>query len=231
MNKLIWDKVEERTYETGVDHGVFYRRDKTSGLFDKGYVWNGLTAVTEAPSGAEASTQYADNIEYLNLVSAEKFGATIEAFTYPDEFMYCDGTLELAPGIQVGQQAREMFGFCYRTKVGNALVGQDAGYKLHVVYNALAKPTEKANATINDSPEAMAFSWELTTTPVEIGTVGGVLYRPTAHLTVNSLTANSAALLELETILYGTAGTGDPETGGTNPRMPFPAEFVTLFAS
>lgn len=231
MNKLIWDKPGERRYETGVDRGILFRRDKVTGAYDKGYAWNGLTAVTESPSGAEASPQYADNIKYLNLVSAEEFGATIEAFTYPDEFMFCDGTLELAPGIQVGQQARETFGFHYRTKIGNDLLGMEAGYKLHLVYGALAAPTEKANATVNDSPEAMPFSWELTTTAVDVGTVGGIRYNPTAHLTVSSLAVDAADLAALEVILYGTAGTGDPEVGGIAPRMPMPTEFITLFGA
>jgi hypothetical protein len=232
VNKIIWDKPGERRFESGVDHGVLYRRNKTTGAYDKGYAWNGLTTVTESPSGAEASPQYADNIKYLNLISAEEFAATIEAFTYPDEFAYCDGTLEIAPGVQVGQQARETFGFHYRTKVGNDLVGQDAGYKLHLVYNALAAPTEKTNGTINDSPEANAFSWEVSTTAVEIGTIGGVLYRPTAHVTINSLTVDAADLAALEAILYGTAGTGTGgTTGAIDARMPFPAELVTLFGA
>ena len=231
MSKILWDKPGERRFETGVDHGVLYRRNKTTGVYNLGYAWNGLTAVTEAPSGAEATPMYADNIQYLNLVSVEKFGATIEAFTYPDEFEFCDGTLELAPGIQVGQQARETFGFHYRTKIGNDLVGQDAGYKLHLVYGALAAPTQKARATVNESPEAMPFSWEITTTPVEIGTVGGVTYAPVAHLTVNSMTVSSLDLVALETILYGVDGTGNPATGAVLPRMPFPAELVTLFAA
>lgn len=231
MSKIIWDKTGERTYETGVDHGVLFRRNVTTGAYDKGYAWNGLTTVTESPSGAEASPQYADNMKYLNLVSAEEFGGTIEAFTYPDEFAFCDGTLELAPGVSVGQQARETFGFAYRTKIGNDIVGQDAGYKLHLVYGALASPTEKAYASVNDSPEALPFSWTVTTTPVEVGTIGGIVYRPTALITINSLTANPADLLAFETILYGTAGTGSPETGGVNPRLPLPAEYVTLFAA
>lgn len=229
--KINWDKPGERRYETGVDHGVLYRRDPVTGVYNLGYAWNGLTAVTESPSGAEASPQYADNIKYLNLVSAEEFGATIEAFTYPDEFMFCDGTLELAPGVQIGQQTRETFGFHYRTKIGNDLVGMDAGYKLHLIYGALAAPTEKANATVNSTPEAMPFSWEITTSAVEIGTVGGIVYRPTAHVTISSLTVTPADLTALETILYGTAGTGSPETGGVNPRLPFPAELVALFAA
>ena len=231
MNKIIWDKTGDRTYETGVDHGVLYRRDKTTGEYNLGYAWNGLTTVTESPSGAEASPQYADNIKYLNLVSAEEFGGTIEAFTYPDEFMFCDGTLELAVGVQIGQQARETFGFHYRTKIGNDIVGQDAGYKLHLVYGALAAPTEKAYATVNDSPEALPFSWEITTSPVEVGNVGGINYRPTALVTINSLNVLPADLTALEAILYGTAGTGSPEVGGTLPRLPLPAELVTLFAA
>lgn len=229
--KIQWDKTGERTYETGVDHGILYRRDKVTGEYNLGYAWNGLTTVTESPSGAEASPQYADNIKYLNLVAAEEFGATIEAFTYPDEFMFCDGTLELAPGVQLGQQARETFGFHYRTKVGNDIVGQDAGYKLHLVYGALAAPTEKAHATVNDSPEAMPFSWAVTTSPVEVGTIGAVTYRPTATITINSLTVPPADLEALELILYGTAGTGDPEVGGVAPRMPLPAEINTLFGA
>lgn len=229
--KIKWDQAGERRYETGVDHGVLFRRDPVTGVYNLGYAWNGLTTVTESPSGAEASPQYADNMKYLNLVSVEEFGGTIEALTYPDEFAFCDGTLELAPGVTVGQQARETFGFAYRTKVGNDLVGQDAGYKLHLVYGALAAPTEKAYATVNDSPEAMPFSWEITTTAVEVGTIGEVVYRPTSLVTINSLTVESADLLALEAILYGTAGTGDPEVGGVAPRLPLPAELVTLFGA
>lgn len=229
--KLQWDLPGERTYETGVDHGVLYRRDKVTGVYNLGYAWNGLTTVTESPSGAEASPQYADNMKYLNLVSAEEFGGTIEALTYPEEFGFCDGTLELAPGVLVGQQARETFGFAYRTKIGNDIVGQDAGYKLHLVYGALAAPTEKAYATVNDSPEALPFSWEFSTSAVPIGTIGGINYTPTALVTINSLSVDAADLAALEVILYGTAGTGEPETGGVNPRLPFPAELVTLFAA
>lgn len=231
MPKIAWDKTGERTFETGVDHGVLYRRDAVTGVYNKGYAWNGLTTVTESPSGAEASPQYADNIKYLNLVSAEEYSATIEAFTYPDAFGFCDGSLELAVGVSVGQQTRETFGFSYRTKVGNDIIGQDAGYKLHLVYGALAAPTERTHATVNDSPEAATFSWAISTTPIEIGTIGGVLYRPTATVTINSLTAQPADMSALETILYGVAGTGSPEVGGTAPRMPFPAELVTLFGA
>lgn len=228
--KIKWDKSGERTFETGVDHGILYRRDPVTGAYNLASVWNGLTSVNESPTGAEASAQYADNIKYLNLVSAEEFGATIEAFTYPEEFGFCDGTLELAPGVFVGQQKRETFGFHYRTKVGTD-IDPEAGYKLHLVYGALAAPTEKAYSTVNDSPEAMPFSWEITTTPVEVGVVGGISYRPTALVTINSLTVDEEDLAAIEVILYGTAGTGEPETGGVAARMPLPAELVTLFGS
>lgn len=229
---LIWDKPGERTYETGVDHGVLYRRDPVDGDYDKGYAWNGLTAVTESPSGAEASAQYADNIKYLNLISNEDFSGTIEAFTYPKEFAFCDGTLEIAPGVSVGQQARETFGFSYRTKIGNDLLGQDAGFKLHLVYGALAAPTERAYSTVNDTPEAMPFSWEVSTTPVEIGVIAGKLYRPTALLTLSSLEVDEEPLAELLTILYGTAATtGGTPTPAVQPRLPLPQEIAELFAA
>lgn len=230
-NKILWDEVGARTFETGIDRGVLYRRG-VSGNFDLGYAWNGLTTVTESPSGGEATPMYADNIKYLNLVSVEDFGGSIESYTYPDEFMFCDGTLELAPGVFVGQQARETFGLCYRTKIGNDVVGQDAGYKLHLVYNALATPSERAFSTVNESPEALPFSWEFTTTAVEIGTIGGITYRPTALVTINSLTVDPADLAALEVILYGVAavGGGTP-TPAVEPRLPLPAELVTLFAA
>jgi hypothetical protein len=230
-NKILWDEVGARTFETGIDRGVLYRRTPLTGIFDKGYAWNGLTTVTESPSGGEATPMYADNIKYLNLVSVEDFGGTIESYTYPDEFMFCDGTLELAPGVFVGQQARETFGLCYRTKIGNDVDGQDAGYKLHLVYNALATPSERAFSTVNESPEAMPFSWEFTTTAVEIGTIGGITYRPTALVTINSLTVDPADLAALEVILYGVAATTDPVAAAVEPRLPFPAELVTLFAA
>jgi len=230
--KLKWDQSGERVFETGVDHGVLFRRDPITGDYDLGYAWNGLTGVTESPPGAEASPMYADNIKYLNLISNEEFGGTIEAYTYPPEFAFCDGTLEIAPGVSVGQQARETFGLAYRTKIGNDIVGQDAGYKLHLVYGCLAAPSEKAYATVNDSPEALAFSWALTTTPVEVGTIGGKLYRPTALITISSLDVEPADLLALETILYGVdaIGGGSP-TPAVEPRLPLPAELVTLFAA
>lgn len=214
--KLTWDQVGERLYETGVDRGVLYLSNP-QGQYDTGYSWNGLVGVTESPSGAEATPQYADNIKYLNLVSAEEFGATIEAFTYPDEFAQCDGTASPEAGIALGQQGRKTFGLVYRTRVGNDVSGTDHGYKLHLIYGALAAPSEKAYTTINDSPEALTFSWELSTTPVEVPG-----FKPTASLTVDSTQVAAASLLALENLLYGTEG--------ADPRMPLPAEVVALFA-
>lgn len=200
MPKIVWDKTGERYYETGVKNGVLYpiQEDKT---FSKGVAWNGLTAVTESPSGAEASPLYADDIKYLNLMSNEEFGATIEAYTYPDEFAVCDGSASLAKGVSIGQQPRKMFGLCYRTTVGNDIDGNDKGYKLHLIYNALASPSEKGYATINDSPEAITFSWEVTTTPVDVSG-----HRPTACITIDSTKANPEKLAELEKKLYGDEG-------------------------
>jgi hypothetical protein len=212
--ELTWDNVGERRYETGVDRGVLYLPDG-SGDYNEGHAWNGLTTVTESPSGAESNPQYADNVKYLNLVSAEEFGATIEAFTYPDEFGQCDGTAEPEPGIYLGQQGRRVFGLSYRTRVGNDLDGTDHGYKLHLVYGALAAPSEKAYATINDSPEAITFSWEVTTTPVAVDG-----YKPTALLTIDSTKVDAAALTDLEEILYGTEA--------DDPRLPLPDEVITL---
>lgn len=232
MSKLVWDKDGERRYETGVDHGVLYTRDPVTGLYTAGFVWNGLTTVTESPSGAEASPQYADNMKYLNLISNEEFGATIEAFTYPDEFEALDGSLALAEGVYAGQQARGTFGFSYRTKIGNDILGQDAGYKIHLVYGCLAAPSEKARSTVNDSPEALAFSWELTTTPVEVGLVGGKLFRPTSHIAISSLEADADDLATLEGILYGADEVpGEPGTPAVVARLPLPAEIITLFAA
>lgn len=222
--RLAWDKVGERLYETGVDRGVLFLSD-ANGVYDQGYAWNGLTTVTESPSGADANPQYADNIKYLNLVSAEQFGGTIEAFTYPDEFAQCDGTAEPSPGILVGQQGRRTFGLCYRTRLGNDVDGTDLGYKLHLVYGALAAPSEKAYATINDSPEALSFSWTISTTPVDVpGTdpVTGKAYKPTASLTIDSTKVAAGALTTLEDTLYGTAG--------ADPRLPLPGEVIAMFA-
>jgi hypothetical protein len=224
MSKLAWDATGERLYETGVDHGVLYIPN-TSGVYDNGYAWNGLTTLTESPSGAESNPQYADNIKYLNLLSVEEFGGTIEAFTYPDEFAQCDGTATPQAGVYMGQQSRKTFGLSYRTKVGNDVSGNDFGYKLHLVYNALAAPSEKAYATVNDSPEAMAFSWEFTTTPVAVsGTdpATGKPYKPTASMVIDSTKVDATALAALEDALYGTVG--------QDPRLPTPTEVIAFFS-
>lgn len=214
MVALTWDRVGERFYETGVDRGVLYIPD-AQGVYNTGFAWNGLTAVTESPSGAEASPQYADNIKYLNLVSAEEFGCTIEAFTYPEEFGQCDGTASPVVGLLIGQQARKTFGFSYRTIRGNDLNGNEYGYKLHLVYGCLAAPSEKAYATVNDSPEAITFSWEVSTTPVPV-----TGYKPTALLVIDSKEVDSTDLTALETQLYGSLE--------DEPRLPSPSEVITL---
>jgi len=216
MTQLTWDGVGERRFETGVDHGVLYI--PTDGVYDLGVAWNGLTTVTESPSGAEAQPQYADNIKYLNLMSAEDFGATIECFTYPTEFEQCDGSASPTPGVTIGQQNRKSFGFSYRTLVGNDTEGTDHGYKLHLVYGALAAPSEKARSTVNDSPEAVTFSYAVTTTPVAVPG-----YKPSATLTIDSTEVDADALAALEAILYGTEG--------ADPRLPLPSEVFTLFDS
>ena len=215
MSKLIWDQTGESLYETGVKYGVLYVQEGTT--YPKGVVWNGLTAVTESPSGAEATPLYADDTKYLNLISNEEFGATIEAYTYPDEFAVCDGSAELARGIYIGQQARKTFGLCYRTALGNDTENNDYGYKLHLIYGAVAAPSEKAYATINDSPEAITFSWEVNTTPVNV-----TGHKPTASLTIDSTKVDAAKLEELETILYGSEN--------TEARLPLPDEIAELFA-
>lgn len=221
MSKLVWDQTGERYYETGVKQGVLYPQ-ATGGTYPKGVAWNGLTAVTESPSGAEATPLYADDIKYLNLISAEEFGATIEAYTYPDEFAQCDGSATLATGVSIGQQSRKAFGLCYRTTLGNDVDGNDFGYKLHIIYNALAAPSEKAYATINDSPEAITFSWEVTTTPVNV-----TGFKPTASITIDSTKVDKSKLTSLEEILYGKDA---PSNGGegTDPRLPLPDEIAEL---
>ena len=219
MAKIEWDKTGERLYETGVKNGVLYVQE--GGAYPKGVAWNGLTAVTESPSGAEATPLYADDIKYLNLLSTEEFGATIEAYTYPDEFAACDGSAALADGVMIGQQARKTFGLCYRTTIGNDTNGNDYGYKLHIIYGALAAPSEKAYATINDSPEAITFSWEVTTTPVNV--TGA---KPTASITIDSTKADPTKLAALEDILYGKDG--EP---GNEPRLPLPDEIKTLMTA
>jgi hypothetical protein len=220
MTRLQWGRVGERRYETGVDRGVLFVLG-LDGVYGDGVAWNGLTTVTESPSGAESNKQYADNQVYVNIKSAEEFGASIEAFTYPDEFALCDGSAELTPGVFIGQQNRRSFGFAYRSLVGNDTAGTDFGYKLHLVYGADAAPSEKANATVNDSPEAAAMSWEVTTTPASVGQINGVEYKPTAHLTIDSTKVDATALATLEDILYGTAG--------ADPRLPLPGEVYAIF--
>lgn len=213
MSKLVWDETGKRFYETGVNKGVLYPQ-AAGGTYPKGVAWNGLTAVTESPSGAEATPLYADNIKYLNLMSAEEFGATVEAYTYPDEFAACNGEVELAAGVTIGQQKRTAFGMAYQTKVGND-IDSEAGYKIHLIYGALAAPSEKAYATVNDSPEAITFSWELTTTPVEIEG-----FKPTASLVIDSTKVNAEKLAALEAILYGGE---DAEA-----RLPLPNEVLEM---
>lgn len=197
--KLNWDAIGERFYETGIDHGVLY--PVVNGAYPKGVAWNGLTNVSESPSGAEQTPLYADNIKYLTLTSAEEFGLTIEAYTYPDEWEACDGTASLADGVKIGQQARKKFGLSYRSRIGNDIDGDAHGYKLHLVYGCSASPSERGYATVNDSPEAISFSWEITTTPI---TLDG--YSPVALITIDSRTADAAKLAELESILYGSDG-------------------------
>ena len=219
MAKLVWDKTGDRLYETGVKNGVLYI--PTAGVYSKGVAWNGLTAVTESPSGAEATALYADDTKYLSLMSAEEFGATIEAYTYPDEFAACDGSAELADGVMIGQQKRSTFGLCYKTTIGNDTEGNDHGYKLHIIYGAQAKPSERAYASINDSPEAITFSWEITTTPVNV--TGA---KPTASLVIDSTKADPSKLAALEDVLYGKDG--EP---ASEPRLPLPDEIKTLMTA
>lgn len=224
MSKIVWDKTGERYYETGVKNGVLYLQ--TNGVYDNGVAWNGLTAVTESPSGAEATALYADDMKYLNLYSAEEFGATIEAYTYPDEFGECDGSKELVDGVTIGQQTRKAFGLCYRTVIGNDTDGEAHGYKLHIIYGAMASPSEKAYATINDSPEAITFSWEVTTTPVNV--TGA---KPTASVVIDSTKADPTKLAALEVILYGKDPTTDGGSDGVAPRLPLPDEIKTLMTA
>ena len=224
MSAIVWDKTGERIYESGVDHGVLYPQDDT-GAYAGGVAWNGLIGITESPSGAESNPQYADNNKYLDLMSAAEFGATIEAYKYPVEFEECDGTAEVAPGVTIGQQNRKTFGMSYRTKVGNDVAGQDYGYKLHLFWGAKASPSEKNFQTINDSPEATTFSWEVTTTPVVLTTINPKtkkVYNPTASMVVNSTKVDATKLAALEKILYG-----DTES---EPRLPTPDEVIAIFA-
>lgn len=216
MPKIVWDNTGERLYETGVRNGVLYPI-QTDGTYSKGVAWNGLISVTESPSGAEATPLYADDIKYLNLISAEEYGSTIEAYTYPDEFAECDGSASIATGVNIGQQPRKTFGMCYRTVVGNDVENDNYGYKLHLVYGALAAPSEKAFSTINDSPEAITFSWEVSTTPVNV-----TGFKPTASLTIDSTKVDAVKLASLEAILYGSES--------EYARLPLPDEIATLMS-
>ena len=216
MAKITWDDTGKKIYETGVDRGVLYPI-ATGTTYGTGVPWNGLTAVNESPSGAESNPQYADNIKYLDLTSAEEFGFTIEAFTYPVEFEECDGSAQLAEGITIGQQTRKMFGFSYRTLVGNDTQGTDYGYKIHLVYGCKASPSEKSRSTVNDSPEAITFSWEITTTPVNVNG-----HKPTSHLIVDTTVADAGKVTQLETKLYGDASSG-------TPTLPTPDEVYIMF--
>lgn len=229
--KLVWDKTGERLYETGVSKGAVYPI-QTGGVYTKGVAWNGLSAVTESPSGAEASPIYADNIKYLNLMSAEEFAATVEAYTYPDEFAECDGSAEIAEGVYAGQQNRKIFGLSYQTILGNDVDSNDYGYKLHLIYGGQAAPSEKAYSTVNDSPEPVALSWEVSTTPVEITkTINGKKLKPTAHITIDSTKVDPEKLAALEEILYGKDPTEPEGDDGVEPRLPLPDEVITLMTA
>ena len=214
MSKLVWDQTGDRYYETGVKNGVLYVQGE-GGTYQNGIAWNGLTAVTESPSGAEPTTLYADDMKYLTLMSTEEFGATIEAYTYPVEFNQCNGEAEIATGVIVGQQDRKSFGLCYRTTIGNDIDGNAHGYKLHIIYGAKAAPSEKAYTAINDSPEAITFSWDLTTTPINVEG-----FKPTANITIDSTKADASKLTALEAILYGSES--------EDARLPLPGEIITL---
>ena len=216
MTKIVWDKVGERLFRTGCDHGVLYRQNNV-GLYNIGYAWNGLVSVSASPTGAEATPQYADNIIYVNLVSAERFEGSIAAFMYPDAFAECDGTATPVEGLGIGQQTRKPFGLSYRTLIGNDIEGQDYGYEINLVYGALAAPSERENNTVNDSPEAMELSWDLTTTPVDVPG-----FKPAATLTLDSTKIPAGKMLEIENILYGTPG--------KDPRLPLPAEIIAILS-
>lgn len=214
MAKLVWDEVGKRTYETGVDKGVLYAQDD-EGAYGKGVAWNGLTAVNESPSGAEPTALYADNTKYLELTSKEEYGATIEAYTYPDEFEACDGSAEVGTGVVIGQQSRKVFGLCYRTVKGNDVKNNDYGYKIHLVYGCKAKPAQKNYQTINDSPEAITFSWEVSTTPVEVEG-----FKPTATVTIDSTKVTAQKLKSIEDALYGTES--------VEPKLLLPNEIIAI---
>lgn len=227
--KITWDKTGERYYETGVDHGVLFPI-QNDGTYSKGVAWNGLSAVNESPSGAEANPIYADNIKYVNMLSAEEFGASIDAYTYPDEFAECDGSEEIVTGVFVSQQRRKTFGLSYRTVIGNDVDLNDHGYKLHLVYGCLAAPSEKGYSTINDSPEAVTLSWEISTTPVAINTlINGKKLKPTSTLIFDSTKVDKEFMAKLEDILYGKDPTVEGGDDGVEPRLPLPDEIIKLY--
>lgn len=220
--RLVWDQTGDHVYETGVDHGVLYLRDQGTGKYDKAEAWNGLTTVTEAPSGAEDNAFYADNIKYLNLKGLEEFGLTVECYTYPDSFMLCDGTAEIAPGVYIGQQARQTFGMSYRTRIGNDIQLDAYGYKLHLVYGCSASPSERGYQTVNDSPEPIAFSYEISTTPVVMEG-----HQAVSIITLDSTKVDKEKLAKLEDMLYGTTADED----GISAYLPLPDEIYTLFST
>lgn len=225
MSRLVWDKAGEHRYETGVDRGVLFVYDKTKKAYGAGVAWSGLTTVTESPSGAEASAFYADNIKYLSLLSAEEYGATIEAYTYPEEFEVCNGAAELAKGVTIGQQPRATFAFAYRTLIGNDQEGNEAGYKLHIVYGCMASPSEKSHATVNDSPEPTSFSWTITTTPIAVPG-----HKPTATFEFDSTKTDAEKLKQVEDALYGTDGTtGETSSTGTDSKLLMPEDLIKIF--
>lgn len=216
MEKIVWDQTGERLYETGVKNGVLYVQE--NGTYPKGVAWNGLTAVTESPSGAEPTALYADDTKYVNLVSAEEFGATVEAYTYPDEFAECDGSASITNGVYIGQQNRKTFGLSYKTTVGNDVDNNNHGYKIHLIYGAVASPSEKSYSTINDSPDAITFSWEISTTPVNV-----TGHKPTASLIIDSTKVDAGKLAKLEAILYGSSE--------ADARLPLPDEIVSILTT
>lgn len=227
--KLVWDNTGERLYETGVSKGVLYPI-QPGGVYTKGVAWNGLSAVTESPSGAEATGLYADNIKYLNLISAEEFGGTIEAYMAPDEFAECDGSVEVAPGVYAGQQSRKMFGLAYTTIIGNDVDSNDHGYEIHLVYGCMASPSEKGYESVNDSPAALTLSWDFTTTPVNITSVVGEVtkLKPTATLVLKSTKVDAKKMAAVEEILYGKDPTGADTNDGVEPRLPLPDEIISI---
>lgn len=226
MSKLIWDAAVDKKYETGVSKGILFVMDSTTGLYGDGVAWNGLVTVTESPSGAEANAKYADNIKYANMISNEEFGATIEAYTYPDEFAVCDGSAEIATGVLIGQQKRSTFAMAYETVLGNEAEGNEYGRKIHLVYGAKAAPSEKAFGSINESPELITFSWELTTTPIPV-----TGFRPTANIVIDTTKVDAGALAEFEELLYGKDATTDPVAAATKSKLPTPEEIIAIFGT